>query len=151
MKTQMAKTRKEQFLYPHDLIEELDSRLHALFKHGFLGGRGDSTVEIDKTSDEHIDELIEWICKEHILNFKVMLEIEWVMCNDFLPSDKQKVLFTTDFEDVIPTVKYGTFYEGDEFIKRGFYMNCFDVVEVEDVTAWMPLPKPYQPDAEEDA
>lgn len=59
-------------------------------------------------------------------------------CN--LPDDGQEVLITTKYRQVVMTTFYN---DGDD----GCYFECYE--DWDDVLAWMPLPKPYKVESEE--
>lgn len=68
-------------------------------------------------------------------------EAEWIPCSERLPEDGVAVLITTENEEV-----YIDQVITDPFKERYFQSNtAYDNFQV---TAWMPLPKPYREDGE---
>lgn len=64
----------------------------------------------------------------------------WIPVEERLPEEDDRVILCTKHG----TVKGGTYTERYGYaMRKGFFTeNCFE--ELRDVTAWMPLPRPYQ-------
>ena len=64
----------------------------------------------------------------------------WIPVEERLPEEDERVMISTKNE----VVKEGTYTERYGYaMRKGFFTeNCFE--ELCDVTAWMPLPRPYK-------
>jgi len=64
-------------------------------------------------------------------------EPKWIPCEERLPEDDQVVLCTTDFGKVDEMAFYTD--RG-----RGFFVQYGNTYSIDEILAWMPLPKPYR-------
>ena len=74
-----------------------------------------------------------------IIHDALSADAEWIPCSERLP-EKDELVLVTVWNDV--TIAWRNIYGGWE--------SAEDMYEKGDVTAWMPLPKPYREDGEEE-
>ena len=67
---------------------------------------------------------------------------EWIPCSDRLPEEKVEVLVTTECGNITIAERYSA---NDYFINDGAA-----TADEDEITAWMPLPKPYEGDKKDD-
>ena len=75
-----------------------------------------------------------------------MIGTKWIPVKERLPEEDERVILCTRYG----TVKEGTYTERYGYaMRKGFFTeNCFE--ELCDITAWMPLPEPYQEEVNPD-
>lgn len=71
---------------------------------------------------------------------KVLEQPKWIPCSERLPEDAQEVLYSTKTGRVF----HGEYY--DDNTDRKWFSYKDDIFSFNNVVnAWMPLPKPYEP------
>lgn len=70
-----------------------------------------------------------------------LMSEEWIRVEDRLPEIGDKVLIYFGAIDNILMATVGVDYDGN-VIFFGYYRDCYSCDHAEDITHWMPLPKP---------
>ena len=95
----------------------------------------EASVENPYVNDDDIGEYRK--LAEELFEDVPSADAEWILCSERLP-EKDELVLVTVWNDV--TIAWRNIYGGWE--------SAEDMYEKGDVTAWMPLPKPYREDGE---
>lgn len=88
------------------------------------------------------------VCRAFDMAIKALEQIRWISCTERLPEDGDTYLVTIEYNGKVIGVDAASYSPVEGYIDK--HWDTFnDWKEDEDscyhVTAWMPLPKPYEP------